>query len=75
LECQQRPFARVHVGSAPCKHGFRPRANPLPAGLRLNRKPRRPKRRPVISMVLGNHGHEKWKDFLDLAYWNVELEE
>jgi len=25
--------------------------------------------------VLGNHGHEKWKDFLDLAYWNVELEE
>ncbi len=34
-----------------------------------------PKWRPVISLVLGNHGHEKWKDFLDLAYWNVELEE
>jgi len=25
--------------------------------------------------VLHNHGHEKWKDFLDVAYWNVELEE
>jgi len=25
--------------------------------------------------VLGNHPHEKWKDFLDVAYWNVELEE
>jgi hypothetical protein len=29
----------------------------------------------VISLVLGNHRHEHWKDFLDVAYWNVELEE
>lgn len=28
-----------------------------------------------ISLVLNNHTHEKWKDFLDVAYWNVELEE
>ncbi|MDD3180342.1 MAG: HNH endonuclease [Opitutaceae bacterium] len=53
------------------------KANRLPheAGMRLIRKPVRPKWRPVISLVLGNHGREKWKDFLDLAYWNVELEE
>ena len=42
---------------------------------RLIRKPVRPKWRPVISLVLGNQQHEVWKDFLDVAYWNVELEE
>jgi 5-methylcytosine-specific restriction endonuclease McrA len=53
------------------------KANRLPheAHMRLIRKPSKPKWRPVISLVLGNHGHEKWKDFLDVAYWNVELEE
>jgi 5-methylcytosine-specific restriction endonuclease McrA len=53
------------------------KANRLPheAGLRLIRKPVRPKWRPVISLVLGNQHREMWKDFLDLAYWNVELEE
>jgi 5-methylcytosine-specific restriction endonuclease McrA len=48
---------------------------PHEAGLRLVRKPARPKWRPVISLVLGNQHREMWKDFLDLAYWNVELEE
>ena len=43
--------------------------------MRLIRKPVKPKWRPVISLVIGNQSHEKWKDFLDLAYWNVELEE
>ena len=53
------------------------KANRLPheAGLRLIRKPVRPKWRPVISLVLGNQHREMWKDFLDLAYWNVELGE
>ncbi|MCW5550465.1 MAG: HNH endonuclease [Opitutaceae bacterium] len=53
------------------------KANRLPhaAGMRLIRKPVRPKWRPVISLVLGNQHREMWKDFLDLAYWNVELEE
>jgi 5-methylcytosine-specific restriction endonuclease McrA len=53
------------------------KANRLPheAHMRLVRKPVRPKWRPVISLMLENHDHEKWKDFLDLAYWNVELEE
>jgi len=26
-------------------------------------------------MVLGTQHREMWKDFLDIAYWNVELEE
>jgi HNH endonuclease len=53
------------------------KANRLPheAAMRLIRKPVRPKWRPVISLVLGHQRHEMWKDFLDVAYWNVELEE
>lgn len=54
------------------------KANRLPhdAHMRLIRKPVRPKWRPVISLVLGNQKqHEVWKDFLDVAYWNVELED
>jgi len=43
--------------------------------MRLIRKPTRPKWRPVISLVLGSQDREVWKDFLDLAYWNVELDE
>jgi len=54
------------------------KANRLPheAGIRLVRKPGRPKWRPIISMALGRQPHHPdWKHFLDVAYWNVELEE
>ncbi len=53
------------------------KANRLPhaAGMRLIHKPVRPKWRPVISLILGVQQRERWKDFLELAYWNVELEE
>jgi 5-methylcytosine-specific restriction endonuclease McrA len=53
------------------------KANRLPhdAGLRLVRKPSKPKWRPVISMLLEAKHKELWKDYLDLAYWNVELED
>ncbi|AWI08227.1 5-methylcytosine-specific restriction endonuclease McrA [Ereboglobus sp. PH5-5] len=53
------------------------KANRLPheAGMRLIRKPQKPKWRPVISLMLSRHDREMWKDYLDLAYWNVELEE
>jgi 5-methylcytosine-specific restriction endonuclease McrA len=51
------------------------KANRLPheAGLRLVRRPARPKWRPVISLVVDQPACEQWKHFLDLAYWNVEL--
>ncbi len=51
------------------------KANRLPheAGMRLIRKPGRPKWRPFVSIVVGNPAYEAWKHFLDAAYWNVEL--
>jgi len=53
------------------------KANRLPhqAKMRLIRKPIKPKWRPVISLVLAHQHRKVWKDFLDVAYWNVELEE
>jgi len=45
------------------------------AGMRLIRKPKRPKWRPFISVTLNKTEEESWKHFLDLAYWNVELGE
>jgi 5-methylcytosine-specific restriction endonuclease McrA len=48
---------------------------PLEAGLRLIRKPKRPKWRPFVQINLGFQLHDSWKHFIDLAYWNVELGE
>src|SRR6185436_8948776 len=49
---------------------------PIEAGMRLVRKPKRPKWRPFVqvNLAVGN-SHDSWKRFLDLAYWNVELGE
>ena len=53
------------------------KANRLPheAGMRLIRQPARPKWRPFISTIVRNPAYESWKHFLDVAYWNVELDE
>ena len=54
------------------------KANRLPheAHLRLICKPSRPKWRPIISTMLDRQPHHPaWRHFLDVAYWNVELEE
>ena len=48
---------------------------PQEAGLRLIRKPKRPKWRPFVQINLGLQFHDSWKHFIDLAYWNVELGE
>jgi 5-methylcytosine-specific restriction endonuclease McrA len=48
---------------------------PLEAGMHLVRKPKRPKWRPFVQVSLGVVGHDSWKHFLDVAYWNVELGE
>lgn len=52
------------------------KANRLPheARMRLIQKPAAPRWRPVISLVARGKKQEAWKHFLDLAYWNVELE-
>jgi 5-methylcytosine-specific restriction endonuclease McrA len=49
--------------------------SPLEAGLRLVRKPKRPKWRPFVQVTFGAPMHDSWKHFLDIAYWNVELGE
>ena len=54
------------------------KANRLPheASMRLVRKPVRPKWRPLISLALDRQPpHPEWRHYLDVAYWNVELEE
>jgi len=48
---------------------------PQEAGLRLIRKPKRPKWRPFVQISFGLQFHDSWKHFVDLAYWNVELGE
>jgi hypothetical protein len=48
---------------------------PPEAGMRLIKKPKRPKWRPFVNVTITNIAHDSWKHFLDLAYWNVELGE
>lgn len=46
---------------------------PDQANMKLFRKPERPKRNPVIALRLGHEKYASWKQFLDSAYWSVEL--
>jgi 5-methylcytosine-specific restriction endonuclease McrA len=47
---------------------------PREAGMQLTRKPKRPKWRPVAQVSVGLEYDESWRHFLDIAYWNVELQ-
>lgn len=53
------------------------KGNRLPheIGMRLVRKPRKPRWYPFLQLVTSGGGHDTWKNFLDVAYWNVELRE
>ncbi len=46
---------------------------PAQAGMKLVREPIRPKRSPLIALRLGHEKYASWKQFLNAAYWNVEL--
>lgn len=48
---------------------------PEEAGMRLVRRPRRPKWRPSLVVSFSKHMDESWRTFLDISYWNVELGE
>jgi hypothetical protein len=48
---------------------------PAQAGLRLVTAPIKPKRSPVITLRLTSDKYASWKQFLDAAYWNVELKD
>jgi 5-methylcytosine-specific restriction endonuclease McrA len=51
------------------------KGNRLPheAGMKLLRKPTRPKWRPFLHITFDAHIHDSWRHFVDFAYWNVEL--
>jgi 5-methylcytosine-specific restriction endonuclease McrA len=42
-------------------------------GMKLIRKPKKPKLRPFLSLSSSKSTHHSWKHFVDLAYWHVEL--
>lgn len=46
---------------------------PKQAGLTLIRKPEKPKHNPLLHIHLGHQRYRSWKQFLDHAYWSVEL--
>lgn len=46
---------------------------PAQAHMTLVQKPVKPRRSPVVSIKLSNSKYHSWKQFLDQAYWNVEL--
>lgn len=46
---------------------------PKQAGLTLVQKPVKPKRNPLVHVHLGHPRYRSWKQFLDHAYWSVEL--
>jgi len=46
---------------------------PEQARMHLITKPVRPKRSPVINIRLADERYHSWKQFLDTAYWTVEL--
>lgn len=46
---------------------------PREAGMHLIAQPIKPKRSPVVTLQLNSRRYASWKQFLNTAYWNVEL--
>ncbi len=46
---------------------------PIEAGMKLVTKPVQPRRSPVVQFKLSDTRYSSWKQFLDHAYWSVEL--
>jgi len=46
---------------------------PAEAGMKLIAEPIKPKRSPMVTLRLTSEKYASWKQFLDTAYWNVEL--
>jgi 5-methylcytosine-specific restriction endonuclease McrA len=52
--------------------------NPAQAGMRLIRRPEKPRWTPVVGLLGGRQGYPEWRPFLnivDASYWNAELVE
>ena len=46
---------------------------PKAAHMKLIKKPVRPRHNPLVHVHLNHHRYRSWKQFLDHAYWSVEL--
>jgi len=46
---------------------------PREAGLKLVRRPIKPRKCPLLAVKLDNPKYESWKTFVDAAYWSVDL--
>ncbi len=46
---------------------------PGEAGMKLVKPPSKPRFSPVLHLALSSSKYHSWKQFLDNAYWNVEL--
>lgn len=46
---------------------------PHEAHMKLINEPVKPKRSPMLTLRLSSEKYASWKQFLDAAYWNVEL--
>lgn len=46
---------------------------PEQARMHLIVKPKRPRRSPILTIKLSDSKYASWRQFLDFAYWNVEL--
>ncbi len=46
---------------------------PFQANMKLIARPTRPRRSPILTVKLSDSRYASWKQFLDFAYWNVEL--
>lgn len=47
---------------------------PAEARMHLIRNPVKPKRSPLLALKLGNPKYASWKNFVDRAYWTVDLD-
>jgi len=43
-------------------------------GWKLDKTPKAPKYHPTVNISLRSSVHKQWVNFVDIAYWNVELE-
>jgi len=46
---------------------------PEQARMHLIVRPKRPRRSPILTIKLSDSKYASWRQFLDFAYWNVEL--
>ncbi len=46
---------------------------PEEAGMKLKRKPIKPRHSPILSLKLRSDKYQSWKQFLDEAYWSIPL--